>query len=266
MQLIVAGFHRSGTSLLTHLLHDAGLFVGDRLLGAMPSNPYGHFEDRDFLELHRSILWSHGDDWQWDATMPFHVSAAKWREMRALARKRDIRHRLWGFKDPRVCLFMGHWKYLMPDAKAVIVYRDPADSVRSMESRQAKAYYDGVGKVDDHMRFFREPDHGLRVWNTYNKALVAYARAHLDECLVIPFSYLTDGQPVVDMINDRLGAGLEPVATEQVFDARATTRRDRPQVVFDDRLKDCVQETWAALEELTASTCTSMERTPGCAR
>jgi len=39
-QLIVAGFHRSGTSLVCQVLHRAGLFLGYDLLGAVFSNPY----------------------------------------------------------------------------------------------------------------------------------------------------------------------------------------------------------------------------------
>ena len=54
--LVVAGFHRSGTSLVTEILSRAGLFVGDDLIGANPSNPYGHFEDREVVRLHDRLL------------------------------------------------------------------------------------------------------------------------------------------------------------------------------------------------------------------
>ncbi|HUU33183.1 MAG TPA: hypothetical protein VMW48_03915, partial [Vicinamibacterales bacterium] len=54
--LIVLGMHRSGTSLAASLLADAGLDVGTRLLGANASNPRGHFEDEDFVELQQAVL------------------------------------------------------------------------------------------------------------------------------------------------------------------------------------------------------------------
>jgi hypothetical protein len=254
MQLVVAGFHRSGTSMLTQLLVEAGLFVGDDLLGAMPSNPYGHFEDREVLRLHRSILERHGDDWQWDSPFPFYIGPDHWRAMRQLIRRRELAHQNWGFKDPRVCLFLGAWKYLLPDARFVIIYRDPGECVRSLESRQASDYFSGKGSAEAHLRFFREPDHGLRLWDTYNRALVAFARHHAEDCLVLPFTALTERYPVVDRVNARFGSSLTPVRAESVFDPRATSRRRSPQRVIDPEVGSRVRETWSDLTELTRMT------------
>ncbi len=55
-QLIIAGFHRSGTSATAQLLRQAGLFIGDELLDANSSNPYGHFEDREIVTLYDQSL------------------------------------------------------------------------------------------------------------------------------------------------------------------------------------------------------------------
>ena len=62
-QLIVVGFHRSGTSLLCQLLHRTGLFLGYDLLGAAFSNPHGHFEDIEVFSLHEQILADNGQTW-----------------------------------------------------------------------------------------------------------------------------------------------------------------------------------------------------------
>jgi hypothetical protein len=254
VQLIIVGFHRSGTSLLTQLLHRAGLFVGDELLGAMPSNPYGHFEDMEVLQLHRAILERHGDDWQWDSAFPFYIGPDHWAEMRSFTRRRNIAHRDWGFKDPRACLFLGQWKYLIPDARIVVVYRDPGECVRSMESRHAAALIRGDRPVARHRRFFTEPDHGLRLWDTYNRAVVSFVREHEEDCLVLPFTRLTENYPVIETINKRLGGDLEVVRADSVFDPTVTSRREAPQRVHDPEVKRRVEETWAALDELAERT------------
>lgn len=256
-QLIVAGFHRSGTSLLTQVLHAGGLFVGDRLLGAAPSNPYGHFEDLEVLNLHRAILGAHddapGDAWHWDEPTAFHLSSAHWASMRRLVAKRDAAHETWGFKDPRVCLFLGAWKYVMPDAKVVVVYRDPGECVRSMESRQGGELVRGVG-IARNQTFFTRPDHGLKIWDTYNRALLAFAEAHVEDCLVLPFTALTGGFPVIERVNARLDIGLNTVDTASVFDALATSRRDAAQRVHSEAVRRRVEETWERLESLSERT------------
>lgn len=254
MQIVVVGFHRSGTSLLTQLLHESGLFVGDDLLGARPSNPYGHFEDREVLELHRAILGAHGQNWQVDRPQLFHLGESHWRRMQEFVERRDAAHENWGFKDPRVCLFLGVWRHVLPDARYVVVYRDPADSVRSMEVRQSDDLLAARGPTDRHRRFFTEPDHGLRLWDTYNRAVVAFARAHVDDCLVLPFTHLQDGYPVVERINQRFGGHLRRIPTEAVFDAGAASGRRSPQWVHDDTLAGRVAATWSNLENLTMRT------------
>lgn len=49
--LVITGMHRSGTSFAASLLHDAGLYLGGRMLAPHASNPLGHFEDLEFYEF-----------------------------------------------------------------------------------------------------------------------------------------------------------------------------------------------------------------------
>ena len=87
---------------MTQLLHTAGLFVGDDLIGAMPSNPYGHFEDRRVVAIHDSILADNGEFWQVDREFIPYIHPRRWHLMRSFVADRRANHGLWGFKDPRV--------------------------------------------------------------------------------------------------------------------------------------------------------------------
>ncbi|HEY2211238.1 MAG TPA: hypothetical protein VGH62_06390, partial [Bradyrhizobium sp.] len=80
-EIIVAGFHRSGTSSTAQLLHAAGMFFGDDLIGAMPSNPYGHYEDREIVRLHDRILRDNGLNWQVAEDFVPIITAERWDEM-----------------------------------------------------------------------------------------------------------------------------------------------------------------------------------------
>ncbi len=63
--VIVAGFHRSGTSMTAQVLSRAGLHLGDALLLPDPFNRDGFFEDADIVEAHDDLLADAGHDWQY---------------------------------------------------------------------------------------------------------------------------------------------------------------------------------------------------------
>jgi hypothetical protein len=254
VQLIVVGFHRSGTSLTTQLVHAGGLFVGDDLLGAMPSNPYGHFEDKEVLELHRQVMDDHGVGWQVNEPQLFTLSPEQWSRMENFVARRDAHHNNWGFKDPRVCFFLGEWKYLMPDAKFLVVFRDPAECVRSMEARHGREYQQGSGDPDQHLRFFVEADHGLRLWDVHNRAISAFVASHLDDCLVVPFGLLERGLPLIRIINRRFGSKLREVPTEAVFDPEVTQARDAALWVHQRASGSRARRTWDDLMKLSERT------------
>ena len=61
--LIITGIHRSGTSLTASLFQSVGVNIGENLVGPEYGNIRGHFEDIEFVELHKRILQSqHIDD------------------------------------------------------------------------------------------------------------------------------------------------------------------------------------------------------------
>lgn len=247
--LIVAGFHRSGTSLFTELLHSAGLFVGDDLLGALPSNPYGHFEDREVMKIHKAIMSDNGFDWQVDRPfLPF-IASRRWAAMQEFVDARRLKHRLWGFKDPRVCFFLGAWTHLIPESRVVIVYRDPAACVSSIHRRQTDDLIKSRGNAAQHRRFWAEPDLGLRMWIAHNKALLEFADRHASRTMVVSFSALSQGFPIVDAIRERWSLGLQSLPTASVFDPGVATG-PAPLRLFDSGLLDDVDDLLTRFEHL----------------
>src|SRR5437588_13004998 len=61
----VLGMHRSGTSLVGHLLHALGLDLGpeEHLMGASSANPTGHCENEPVTELNDALLERLGGSW-----------------------------------------------------------------------------------------------------------------------------------------------------------------------------------------------------------
>ena len=254
-QLIVAGFHRSGTSLVSQLLHRAGLFLGYDLLEAAFSNRHGHFEDVEVMRLHENILADNGETWLVSEPFLPIITEPHWRELERIIRRRDAEHGLWGFKDPRVCPFMMLWKHLLPNAKALLVYRHFSDTAYSLGRRQSvELFRDPTGPARMYRRFWEEPDLALRMWLTNNRALLAFARSYPEDTLAVSLDMVQNGFPIIEAINRRWGWGLDEVPASEVLDPAATERRLGRQPISDRRLIDQIDATWRALEQLAEQT------------
>jgi hypothetical protein len=260
--LIVAGFHRSGTSLVCQLLHRAGLFLGYDLMGATFSNPHGHLEDLEIVDVHDQILADNGHTWMVSEPFLPAITARHWRRMQEIIRRRDAEHGLWGFKDPRVCLFMMIWKYLLPDAKVLLVYRHFSDTTYSLGRRQSTELFSRpTGPQRVYRRFWEEPDLALRLWLTHNEALLTFARTYPEDTLALSLGMVQSAFPVVGAVNQRWGLSLREVSASEVFDPAATEMRPDKQPISDRRLVDRVEATWRALEQLGEQTRRTMEET-----
>ena len=142
-RVCVLGMHRSGTSLLSEMLLRAGLELGPawEMLGAGPSNPRGHFENRRFTWINDRVLAAFDGSWDHPPALP-----ADWlRDPRLDETRRDARRLLasvpperpYGWKDPRNSLVVPFWRELVPRLQFIIVLRAPLAVARSLERRDA---------------------------------------------------------------------------------------------------------------------------------
>lgn len=198
--LVVAGMHRSGTSLLASLLHRSGCPMGTEMLPADVNNRPGYFEDLAFLDLNRRMLaaavpsGSPGHpDWGWtEAIDPSgvdgHLLDPFVEEANALVASRHTHgatgtaavrpgHECWGWKDPRTTVLLDFWNDRLPDARYVFVYRPPWDVADSMGR---------IGAAE----FLRDPDLAYRIWVHYNRALLDFDRAHRGRVLIVSVAAL----------------------------------------------------------------------------
>lgn len=238
--------------MVTEVLARAGLWIGDELIDADQTNPYGHFEDREVMTLHERMLADAGHTWHVAESFTPVISKRRWVEMTRIVDHRQARYPLWGFKDPRVCFYLAAWKHLVPAMKVLAVYRDPRECADSLERRHARELLDGTGPAELHRLFWQRPDHALRMWVQYNAALLDFARAHRDDTLVVPHAAVADGLPLVDAVNHVLGTGLQPVSTYEVFDPAAVGAKPGRRAVGRSQTVQDVLETWNGLEMLAA--------------
>ena len=203
--VIIAGMHRSGTSLVANILQLAGLNIGLNLLGETESNPYGHYEDLDFSNLQDNILTSRGYNYLQVPPVDIDLTEDEIFKIRHLISKR-AQFEFWGFKDPRTCLFLNHWFRLVPDAKYLFVFRHPIEVFISLLKRAE--YY-----------ILKHPLDGFEAWYQYNQRVLSFVETHRDICTLCDIRAIIQTPEVFfKIISEKFKLSKE-VPFNQVFDS-----------------------------------------------
>lgn len=155
--IAIIGMHRSGTSCLTGLLEECGVFLAD-VSRQNPHNKKGNHERLAIMELHDQVLADNGGAWDRPPVMP-----VQWSESRR-ARLREIiddysGHARWGFKDPRSLLALEGWLEEAPGLRFVGTLRNPDAVALSLHRRG------GMPRED-----------ALALWAAYSGRLLEFQR------------------------------------------------------------------------------------------
>lgn len=185
--LIVAGMHRSGTSLTASLLQNLGVNIGQQLVGADYGNIKGHFENINFVDFHKSIFKSHNID-EIGCVFTEEISLTE-QDIETAKKLIEINQDLdtvWGWKDPRTTLFLDFWHELLPQANFIFVYRSPWEVIDSLYRRATDA------TLLDH------PELALQMWNYYNRKILEFYQKYPEQCLLA--NVYTIGNQTADFI------------------------------------------------------------------
>jgi hypothetical protein len=205
-QLVITGMHRSGTSLAASAMQQAGVDIGHDLIGVGHGNRRGHFEDWDFHRLHEAMLAAAGQscftaagDLSPPPDSPFEERA------RSLVAVRSGLE-LWGWKDPRSCLFLELWDALLPAASYLMVYRHPVDVALSLLRRDL----DRVPRDD--------PWAAFRSWEAHNRCLLALWERHPERVFLahVPTA-MVDLEAFVDRVAAKLALPLQAQAVSSLL-------------------------------------------------
>ena len=234
--LVIAGFHRSGTSMTANLLFDAGLHVGDELLGARPSNPYGHFEDREIIAFHDGLLRNAGQNWQTATDFPAVVTPRDWRFMVTYGSRKSA-FRAWGFKDPRVCLFLPQWHATFPDLSLLYIYRPCIECVQSIRKRAAHDFVrDEAPELN--LNFFTQDDVAIRMYLNYSRQALRFMEAFDGRMKVIALTDLLGNRDIVSEIRRDWDYQLADALPFDVYDGKSLTLAGANEIVNNAALLD----------------------------
>lgn len=236
--LIITGMHRSGTSLVARFVHHSGIHLGEKYVGAKVSNPYGHFEDVEILDFHRTVLVEQFGHDLWVEAVPAITPAVR-EQARALATAR--RHFTnWGWKEPRTTLFLDMWHDVLPEARYLLLVRRPLLVVDSLHRRTKTRFYHAW----HHNKF-------LHTWLLYNRTLLAFYRANPNSCLLVTLEgLLANVDRFVASLSELLSHPFDATTFHGLYDASILTRQRLDRLLIDPRL---VRASTALYRELQAA-------------
>jgi hypothetical protein len=120
--VVVLGCFRSGTSAVAGILNHLGVFMGKKFDPPTANNKSGYWEDIEFKKFHSKFdLGEHNDD---STLVMSYID---------LIRSREKEHKLWGLKDPLLCVHLPRLVVnLMTDCKLVVCRRPVQEIAESM--------------------------------------------------------------------------------------------------------------------------------------
>jgi hypothetical protein len=154
--ICILGMHRSGTSTVSRSANLLGVYLGNNedLIQPLDDNPEGFWERNDITYLHNRLLSALSLRWDSLLSLPdgwhkLEVVAPFREELRQIVLNNFSDQSLWGWKDPRTCLFFDLWKDVLTelgvDLSILYVVRKPSDVAKSLKKRNGFTMDKGYG-------------------------------------------------------------------------------------------------------------------------
>ncbi|SNT02098.1 Sulfotransferase family protein [Ekhidna lutea] len=235
----IAGMHRSGTSLMANWFHNSNAFLGFDLLDAASSNKKGHFEDVEFLELHKKDLRDKG----YHETGLLIEKEKDWffnDENRSIASSiidKRSSFEFWGWKEPRTALYLEQWKKLIPHLKVISVYREPTLVIDSLYRRLKRNKWYYTRNPITRLKWWVDIDHNPRKWHHkfsavythYNKKIIDFHKEHPKDSILINIEDLLTGEEKIRIeIESFLSQNLNFVPFSTVYEKQLMKGKTDP--------------------------------------
>jgi hypothetical protein len=169
--IIIAGMHRSGTSLLARIVSEMGVHMGDQL--------DSHHESVLFKHINKQLLLDAGASWnrpepfldrlKEEGFIEYQVQRVLTWFSEGLSRYGRVEgNRCWGWKDPRNTLTLPVWLAAFPQAKLVFIERHGIDVALSLQRREVRRIpFTLLGRASERLMFPPSLMTGYELWYTY---------------------------------------------------------------------------------------------------
>ena len=162
--IIILGMHRSGTSLVAGILFRFGIFMGKNFLGIHASNPFGHFEDQNVIDLNDQILAAAGGSWKDPPGSEAILNQADKFRKEIISLIAAMPSGTWGWKDPRLSITIELFLPYLHNPVFIVCQREPLLIVDSLYRRSQIDRKQGLRLTDIYQKRIeyvleKYPDH-----------------------------------------------------------------------------------------------------------
>jgi hypothetical protein len=250
--VLILGMHRSGTSFLARWLQCCGLYIGSNLYGKDIGNIEGHYEDWNFINLHKRMLneipYNNTDNDDFDFE----------KHAREIVNDHNLIYQQWSWKDPRTCLLLEQWNIIIPDATAIVIFRHYSfvvDSIirRYKEQLIKSGFLKKVrGLISLNLSLKKIDNFYLSEWIRYNEHIINYLKKkeRIKYAVVQLDNLFESGETIIDYFNDQ-GIRLTYTNPEKIFRPDLFTRATSRRFYFSDDLKKTANRIFYELQELS---------------
>ena len=208
--------HKSGTTLVSELLHKSGINMVDVFDTEKDYSSGNKVERASTLDLNQKILKSTKVFSLDISTDISHVQLEQEQKtkMRSIINECNSKYESWGFKDPRTSITYPLWKEMLPTHKLIVVYRHPSQVVNRYRRR--------VGILQRWSRAQR----AYKIWTGTNSRILEFIKSTNYPILVINYHDL--------LVDDHTFQSLSTFVNRPLTDARKFTKRKtpRPDLMF----------------------------------
>lgn len=194
MIYIILGMHKSGTTMLSEILHKSGINMGDFDLSIDYYNGQ-KYEREDTSHAIWDILDCR-EKHSLDTLPPFNEQIIRRHlpELVQLIKKYDNKYDKWGFKEPRSVFVYPYLKDQINDHKLICVYRDPFDVV---------LHYLQFFKYD-----LKRVLKSLKAWKAHNEEMVTIIESSKQELILFNYRSFVKEIDSIDKLSDFVGVDL----------------------------------------------------------
>lgn len=212
MIFIVLGMHKSGTTLISKILHDSGIMMLESS-GVDGGYDAGNKMERASAKMVNNAILGSNNKFSLDITMPKKLNFGDVQQnmMRQMIQICADSNRDWGFKDPRTCLTYSLWRAHLESHRLVFIFRSP-EEVWSHYWASARFY-------EKPKIFFKF----IRRWCEYNSSgMLSALQSKENPCIFISYSELMASSKEWDRLQMFVGRQLHDSRSSKMYRQRSS--------------------------------------------